>query len=88
VTYPAGAEAVDEWQEGPPAYRCIWSRPFNISDDVRCVVIQYADGTIAAEGDDRPLVYIGGSDYELADARALADAIREAADQADRWVTR
>lgn len=38
-------------------------------EDVRVVAVQYVDGSIATEGHDEPLIYLGGSDYTVHDAR-------------------
>ncbi len=92
VSLPPGADQsgdrTDEWQPaqyGFQAYRCVWSESFAQSPDVRAVVVQYADGSIAREGDDRPLIYIGNDDCSIAEARALAVALIAAADLADGW---
>ncbi len=91
---PAGADATPElandWQpniDGKPDYRCVWT-PSLSEEDIRGVVIQHADGTIPAEGEDGPLVYLGSSDYRPDSARRIADNIRLVADQVDRWVGR
>lgn len=84
---------IDEWQpdeDGKPAYRLVWSRSYNPQRfDIRVVVVQFEDGSIADgkdDPDDAPLVYIGGDEHLPADARAIAAAITRAADLADRWV--
>src|SRR5690349_13229993 len=90
---PAGAdpENSDYWDTSDAvAYRLIWSRPQPLPDElarenVRAVVVQYADGRIATDGDDAPLVYCGGSDYSVTTARALGNALLAAADLADEW---
>lgn len=93
IAVPEGADEthVDDWQpaEGDkPVYRLVWSKPFDSSLDIRLVVVQYEDGTIAdgeADPDDAPLVYIASDDYFPDDARALAASIIRAADLADQW---
>lgn len=92
VPLPPGAVPPYDWESGltpaDPKWRCIWSPPMEESIDVRCVVTQYLDGTIANEGDDAPLVYIGCDDFLTDDARAIAKSIIAAADLADRWAGR
>ncbi len=68
----------------------MWSKPFEPDSglDIRVVVVQFEDGTIA-DGEDDPddaaLVYLANSDYHPEDARALAASIIRAADLADQW---
>lgn len=91
VPLPAGADTnaeLDEWQPGEdacPSYRCVWSPTLSCDQDIRVVAVQYADGMIAAEGEDAPMVYIGHIEYKPATARRIATAILEAADLAERW---
>jgi hypothetical protein len=93
VALPDGADLThmdDEWEsaeDGRLAYRCVWSKSFDDSPDadIRAVVIQFDDGTIATDGADAPLVYIHGSDYLPEDARKIAEAIVRAANLADQW---
>lgn len=89
---------IDNWEtsDGRP-YRLVWSRPLPIDNawvvpvpgfadtDVRVVVTQFLDGSIATIGDDAPLVYVGGDDYTPESARALGAAIIAAADLAEQW---
>jgi hypothetical protein len=94
VALPPGADSThqhpDEWEPHEdadhPAYRCVWSQAFHQAADIRAVVVQFADGRIASEGQDAPLIYINGDDYLPDDARAVATAIVAAADLADQWV--
>ncbi|PQP38799.1 hypothetical protein [Mycolicibacterium austroafricanum] len=84
---------MDDWQpayEDKRVYRLVWSKPFEPDSglDIRVVVVQFDDGSIADgddDPDDAPLVYIGGSDFHPDDARALAASITRAADLADQW---
>ncbi|MED5815730.1 hypothetical protein VST63_25505 [Mycolicibacterium sp. 050232] len=91
---PLGADPdnSEDWQEATPtepAYRCVWTpAAAGPETDIRGVVVQWGDGTIATEGDDAPLVYINASCYQPDEAREIADAIRTVADQVDRWAGR
>jgi hypothetical protein len=93
---PVGAdpEFADDtdWQpayDGYPAYRCVWSPPFNKGLDVRAVVTQLLDGTIETDGEDAPHIHIGSDHYYTPEAaRELAAQICAAADLADRWAGR
>lgn len=96
IPLPPGADPnVDDWQpaeKGKPVYRLVWSEPFERASglDIRIVVVQFDDGTIADgadDPDDHPLVYIGGSDLLPDDARAIAASIIRAADLADEWAS-
>lgn len=95
IPLPPGADvdpdSVDDWQpaeDGRRAYRLVWSKPYEPCLDIRVVVVQFDDGSIA-DGDDHPddapLVYIGASDFLTEDARAIAASIIRAADLADEW---
>lgn len=96
IPVPEGADDphVDDWQpafEDKPVYRLVWSKPFDSSLDLRVVVVQYEDGTIAdgdVDPDDAPLVHIASSDYSPTDARALAASILRAADLAEQWAVK
>lgn len=94
VPLPLGANpaSAGEWDDDGPQgrYRLVWSEPMPLpeelaTEDVRVVATQLVDGTIVAEGTDQPLVYVGISDYTIHASRALAQAILDAADLADRW---
>ncbi len=94
VPLPPGAdlEWVDAWQENLDGvqYRLVWSGPAElregISDlDIRAVVTQYQDGSIATDGEDHPEVYVGDTSYTPADAFLVANAIIKAVFQAVRW---
>ena len=95
IQLPEGADPdVDDWQpaeHGKKAYRLIWSPSFEPCLDIRVVVVQFDDGSIADgedDPDDCPLVYISNSDFHPDDARALAASIVRAADLADQWAGR
>ncbi|WP_217157572.1 hypothetical protein [[Mycobacterium] fortunisiensis] len=92
VPLPTGAdpEHSDDWQPATPtAYRCVWTPSAPVADtDVRGVVVQWGDGTIATEGADAPLVYIDSSHYQPAEARKIAEAILQVADQVEQWAGR
>lgn len=95
IAVPEGADDthVDDWQpafEEKPVYRLVWSKPFKPDTglDIRVVVTQFEDGSIADgedDPDDAPVVYIASEDYFPDDARALAASIIRAADLADQW---
>lgn len=90
VPLPEGAnpEDADEWSGlDNDTYRCVWTRTHE-NYDIRGVVVQWSDGTIATEDDDAPLVYIGADDYHPDDARVIAAAIVRVADQVDAWAGR
>ncbi|MEN4420639.1 hypothetical protein [Mycobacteroides chelonae] len=89
----ADPEEADDWQVNNDGshYRHVWSGPADlpegISDlDIRCVVTQYEDGSIAAEGADAPEVYVATSSYSPIDAFLVALAIVKATTQALQWV--
>ena len=87
---PVGADAgyTDSWQppyKSDPAYRCVWSRAFDDVNDIRTVVVQYADGTIATESNNAPMVFLGGNGFHPDEARVMAGALLAAADLADQW---
>ncbi|TQK27894.1 hypothetical protein [Arthrobacter sp. SLBN-53] len=95
IPLPPGADSnpdcLDDWQpteDGRRNYRLIWSPSYEPCLDIRVVVVQFDDGSIA-DGDDNPddapLVYVGGSDFLPEDARAIAQSIIRAADLADEW---
>ncbi|QQG99531.1 hypothetical protein HBE99_24005 [Mycobacteroides chelonae] len=96
IDLPTGAdrEEVDDWQVNPDGsrYRHVWSSPAELRDgiselDIRCVVTQYEDGTIAADGEDAPEIYVGDSSYAPSDAFFIASAIIQATTQAFQWVS-
>jgi hypothetical protein len=95
VPLPTGAdpENVDDWQtDDGVTSRLVWSQreplPDHLAHDVLVVASQLTDGSIvsgnALEG---PFVYCSGEDYSVADARAIAQALMNAADLADRWTS-
>jgi hypothetical protein len=91
IQLPVGADPdISDWCDHPESgaanYRCVWTP--SMTGDVRGVVIQYGDGTIATKGDDAPLVYIGGDDYRPDEARAIAAAICRVADRVEAWAGR
>ncbi|SIL06772.1 hypothetical protein [Mycobacteroides abscessus] len=97
IGLPTGAdpEEVDDWQvnDDGSRYRHVWSGPADlpegISDlDIRCVVTQYEDGSIAHDGEDGPEVYVGTSSYSPTAAFLVASAIIQAANQAFQWSNR
>lgn len=92
IPVPEGADHdVDDWQpaeNGKRRYRLVWSPPYEPCLDIRVVVVQFDDGTVADgndDPDDHPLVYIGGTDFLPVDARELAASILRAADLAEHW---
>ena len=95
IQLPDGADPdVDDWQpaeNGKRPYRLVWSPPYEPCLDIRVVVVQFDDGSIADgedDSDDCPLVYISNTDFHPDDARNLAASILRAADLADQWAGR
>ena len=82
--------------DGNNAYRLVWSLPAEVPDnlanlDIRLVATQLADGSFVTENTDdheAPTIYVGGDHYTTTDARALAQALTDAADLADQWTSR
>lgn len=92
---PVGADDNPEfgadWQPGlddGTFYRVVWTPDIDVENDIRGGAVQYDDGSIVAEGDDAPLVYISCLEYSPDDARRIADGIRAVADQLDVWAGR
>ncbi|MBE5430068.1 hypothetical protein [Mycobacteroides abscessus] len=97
VPLPAGAD--DEMSErdfedqGDAGFaRLVWSNemplPERLGDhNIQAVVAQRPDGTVVTEDVSlAPRVYLRDSAYEIADARAVAKALTDAADLADLWI--
>lgn len=96
VPLPAGAEWADDWQDVQSTpWRVIKSAERHIDGcevSVFATAVQWTDGTLDQSGGDAPHVTVGGFDYYdgvTADqARAVAAAILEAADELDKWTSR
>ncbi|MGV0700828.1 hypothetical protein [Mycolicibacter sinensis] len=89
---PVGADpdVFEAWDED--SQRVVWSHPMSLPErladsyDIRVGVVQRHDGTIISEGDDSPVIFLNGDEMRSpADARALVEALTEAADLADQW---
>jgi hypothetical protein len=81
--------AASEWQPNDPLpYRIILGEDRGITNHkmaVHTVAIQFADGRIAA-GRIRAAIVYSGQGLSSTQARELAAALLEAADQLDRWI--
>lgn len=93
VPLPTGAVFADVWEvEDPLPQRLVTGAYRGLTgSDIRVwtSAIQWANGGIALQQPDPPRVHIGG-DIELSSdqARELAAALLEAADEIDRWTAR
>lgn len=97
VPLPAGADWPDEgigWEpDDPQAYRVIYGVTRGVAGHdllVQTSALQYADGSINTT-DDPPRVSLDIHDDDgltSAQARELAAALVEAADELDGWVTK
>jgi hypothetical protein len=94
IPLPAGAEFGDEW-DPDDLHRVIMGAERHVTDSdvvVWTSAIQFADGSIddAACGGESPQVNLGGNHGELNSdqARELAAAILEAANEIDGWTAR
>jgi hypothetical protein len=91
VPPPVGAVFADIWEVEDPLQRLVIGAYRGVTGLVTHVwtsAIQWADGGIAQQPDP-PRVHIGG-DIELSSdqARELAAALLEAADEIDQWAAR
>ncbi|MBN7551828.1 hypothetical protein I3U54_24160 [Mycobacteroides abscessus subsp. abscessus] len=72
--------------------RLIWSTDQPLPEDldnhhIQAVVAQRPDGTVVTDDASlSPRVYLRDTAYEIADARAVAKALTDAADLADLWI--
>jgi len=93
VPIPAGAHA-DDWQDdAPQPYRILFGELRNTDGveytTVQATAVQYADGRIDdGSVHEPPSVYLGDDALSSSQARALAAALIETADEVDGWVTR
>ncbi|SHX61560.1 Uncharacterised protein [Mycobacteroides abscessus subsp. bolletii] len=91
VPLPMGADPgeMDDWQVNPDGsrYRFVWSPQFGPERlEIRSVVCQYGDGSIAPDGGEQaPEIWIGGEIYDIASAYQAANAIIQAVTQAVQW---
>lgn len=95
---PVGATACDIWQEHDPLpYRVVFGAFRMVTDHAAVVsssAVQWADGSIDDGGIEAPAIALlnDGTEAILGldsdQARELAAALLEAADELDRWVTR
>ena len=91
VPIPAGAECVDDWQDDAPLpYRIVFGELRNTDGvkftTVQATAVQYADGRID-DGlvHEPPHVYLGDDALTSTQARELAAALIETANEVDRW---
>jgi hypothetical protein len=96
IAPPVGAEFADDWV-GEPPYRVIFGVDRTVTDHaarVYAVVVQLADGSIDEGLIEGPHVNItdgegsGIEDLNSDQARELASALLEAADEIDGWAAR
>ena len=91
VPTPAGVTRTDKWQDDVPRpYRVLFGELRNTGSvkftTVQATAIQFGDGRIDdASVYDAPHVYLGDDALTSAQARALAAALIETADEVDRW---
>lgn len=94
VPLPAGVQWADNWQDvqSTTPWRVIKSAERRVSGcdvTVYATAVQWADGTLEHSGLDAPHVTVDGLDYydglTSAQARQLAAAVLNAAEQADEW---
>ncbi|WP_207770674.1 hypothetical protein [Mycobacteroides abscessus] len=96
VPLPLGAdsemsERVFEDQGDAGFARLVWSNTMPLPErlanhNIQAVVAQRPDGTVVTEDPClAPRVYLWDTAYEIADARAVAKALTDAADLADQW---
>lgn len=96
VPLPAGAD--DEMSErdfedqGDAGFaRLVWSNTMPLPErlanhNVQAVIAQRPDGTVVTDNPGlAPRVYLWDTAYEIAEARAVAKALTDAANLADRW---
>jgi len=96
VPLPAGAVFGDVWEgRGPERVVTGPTRGITDAETIICIIwtsaIQRADGRIAPDHPEPPLVHIDGcADIGLNSdrARELASVLLEAADEVDRWAQR
>ena len=88
VPLPTGVAAAGGWQpDGPLPYRVVLGEDHGVTDHnvvVHTVAIQFADGRIADARIKAATVY-SGRGLSSTQARELAAALLEAADQLDGW---
>jgi hypothetical protein len=89
---PAGVESVGQWEpDVPMAYRILRGPRHNapgVDDGVQATAIQWADGYIEKDGNDAPSMHLAvHTDIGLTaeQARGLAAAILECADELEGW---
>lgn len=87
---PQGATSCTEWQlDGDELYRLVYTGEQVIAGcDVRTQLCatQHPDGSLSGEDPFEIYVHVpGGGDLSGAQARALAQILLAAAEQADRW---
>src|SRR5271166_6481833 len=86
---PTGAAAAGSWQPNDPlAYRVVLGEDRGVTDHnvvVHTVAVQFADGRIE-DGRIKAATVYSGRGLTSAQARELAAALLEAADQLDGWI--
>jgi hypothetical protein len=89
VPLPADVAAASDWQPNDPLpYRIILGEDRGITNHkmaVHTVAVQFADGRIA-DGRIKAAIVYSGQGLSGTQARELASALLEAADQLDRWM--
>ena len=89
VPLPTDVVAASDWQANDPLpYRIILGEDRGITNHkmaVHTVAIQFADGRIA-DGRIKAAIVYSGQGLSSTQARELAAALLEAADQLDRWI--
>ena len=94
VPIPSGVARSDEWQDDTPRpYRLLFGELRNIGGvkftTVQATAIQFADGSIDdGSMHEPPHVYLGDDGLTSVQARELAAALIETADEVDRWAQR
>jgi hypothetical protein len=94
VPIPAGVAKTDEWQDDTPMpFRVLFGERRNTDGvkftTVQATAVQYSDGRID-DGSvyEAPHVYLGDDALTSVQARELAAALIETADEVDRWAQR
>ena len=92
VPIPAGVDGPDDWQDDAPMpYRVLFGELRSIDGGtnyttVQATAVQFADGrTDDGSAHEPPHVYLGDDGLTSTQARELAAALIETADEVDRW---
>jgi hypothetical protein len=92
IALPAGLVRADDWQHDVPLpWRVLLGDVRSIDDEqlntVQLTAVQFADGRIDDGVVEPQRVYLGDGALTAAQARAIAAALIEAADEIDGWAT-